>query len=222
MSKWLKLGTLAALLAVVALVAVGAVAWAQGPTPQPPTTQPPTSQPPTSQPPSSQQPTFGPGMGRGFGMGGMMGGGMMGGAQNSLVSVAAKVLGMTQTDLLTALKDKSIAEVAKAKGVALDKIVNEFLAPWLETMNSAVKAGRMTQAQVDTALETMKKQIDERLNEKFTPGQGGPDGDCPMFTDTNNDGICDTCPMIGGQGSTNGQAAPGMMGGRGMRGRWSD
>lgn len=209
MSKWMRLGTIAAILAVMGLVAFGAVAWAQGPTPTP------------------QAPNTGPGLGRGFGMGGSMlggaGGPMMGGQQNSLITIAAKVLNMKDTDLLAALKDKSIADVAKEKGVSLDKIVTEFLAPRIEAMQAFVKAGRMTQAQADAAIATIKTNVTAQLSEKFTAGQG----ECPMtggpMLDDDNDGVCDYCGRgLNGQ-TPNGQTPTyGPMRGGGMRGRWSN
>ena len=185
MSKWLKLGTLAAVLAVVGLAALGTVALAQGPTPQ------------------SGTPAYGPGYGMGMGMG-------MGGAQNSLVAVAAKVLGIDQTALVTALNGgKTIADVAKEKGIATSKIVDEFLAPRVQALKSAVDAKRITQAQADSMLATMKANVTEQLSSKWSPR--GP-GQGAGFVDANGDGVCDNY-------GTNHSA--GMMGGFGRGARWS-
>ena len=197
MSKWLKIGTLAAALAVFALMALGAAAFAQGPNPQ------------------NTPPATGPGYGQGYGMGsGMMGGGMMGGRmggqQNSLVAVAAKVLGLDQTALVTTLNSgKTIADVAKEKGISADKIVDEFLAPRLAAMKSSVEAKRITQAQADAMIATMKANVTAQLNNKWTPrGPGMGTG----FVDANNDGVCDNY-------GTNHPA--GQVGGMGPRGRWN-
>src|SRR5512142_467185 len=93
-----------------------------------------------------------------------------GGPQNSLVAVAAKVLGVDQPTLVSTLNSgKTIADVAKDKGIALDKIVDAFLAPRVEYLKSAVTAGRFTQAQVDAWLATMKTNVTAQLNTKFTP-----------------------------------------------------
>ncbi len=193
MNKWLKLGTLAAALAVVAVLALGASAFAQGPTPQ-------------TTPHAS-----GPGYGMGLGMG-RMGGGNWGGPQNSLVAVTAKVLGMSQTDLVAALNGgKTLADVAKEKGIATDKIVDEFLAPRVQALKSAMEAKRLTQAQADQWLATMKTNVNAQLSNKWTPrGPGLGMG----FVDANNDGVCDVCGQTPG-------SAQNQFGGRGMRGRWT-
>jgi hypothetical protein len=133
------------------------------------------------------------------GWGGRMG---MGGPDESLVAVAAKTLGLTQADLVTALQGgKTIAAVAKEKGVALDKIVDAFVAERQDAFKAAVASGRMTQAQVDSMISLMKTNVLARLNQPFTP-RG--------FVDANKDGVCDNC----GMGGTGGM---GRMGRAGMR-----
>lgn len=169
-NKLLKLGTLAATLAVVAVFAFGTSAFAQGPTPR-------------STPVAG---TSTQGLGYGMGMGRMGG---WGGSQNSLVAVAAKVLGLNQTDLVTTLNSgKTIADVAKEKGIATDKIVDEFITSRAQSLKSAVDAKRITQAQADTMLATMKTNVTAQLSNKLTPrGPGMGMG----FVDANNDGVCD-------------------------------
>ncbi|MBI5878056.1 MAG: hypothetical protein HZB53_10410 [Chloroflexi bacterium] len=149
---------------------------------------------------------------RGPGYGGMMGGGgyggMMGGPANLLVAVAAKVLGIEQADLVKALSGgQTIADVAKSKGVATDKIVDAFVAQRAEFLQSAVASGRLTQAQADANLAAMKAHIATQLTAKFTPGNG------PAFADSDNDGICDNLEN-GTQPGTHMQNG-------GMRGRWN-
>jgi hypothetical protein len=123
-------------------------------------------------------------------------GGMMGGrgSQNSLVTVAADVLGMQQADLVSSLQSgKTIADVAKEKGVTLDKIVDAFVAARQEFWKTAVANGRMTQAQVDSMTTVMRTNILARLSESFTP-RG------PGFMDADHDGQCDNCGMMNGRG----------------------
>jgi hypothetical protein len=176
MNKWLKIGTLATMLAVIALMSLGTAAFAQGPATTPPA------------------------LGRGLGMGPAG----FGGPQNSLVAVAAKVLGIDQTALVAELNSgKTIAEVANAKGVALDKIVDAFVEPRAAALKSAVDAKRITPAQADSALAEMKTHVTAQLSEKFTPRGNGLG-----FTDANNDGVCDYCGINGAQA-------------QGPRGRWS-
>ncbi len=120
---------------------------------------------------------IGPG-GRGFG-----------GPQNSLVAIAAQVLGMDQSTLVATLNTgKTIADVAKDKGVALDKIVDAVVADRAERLKSAVTAGQMTQAQADDWLAQIKTNVTAQLSAKFTPRGYGPG---TGFVDANNDGVCD-------------------------------
>ncbi len=163
--KLLKLSAVTLVAVLLSAFAFSAIAFAQGPTPTPP--------------------RVGLGLGPrgGFGSGG------------SLIAVTAKALNLSETDLLTALRaGKSIADVAKDKGVALDKIASAVIAAREETLKSAVAAGRVTQAQADTALATLKANITAHLSEKWTPrGYGMGAG----FMDANKDGVCDNCGATG-------------------------
>ncbi len=185
MNKWLKIGTLATAVAVVALMSLGAVsAFAQGPTPASP-------------------PAFGRALGMGPGLGGRFGG-----PQSSLVAVAAKALGMDQTALVAELNaGKTIADVAKTKNVATDKIVNAFIDPRAQALKAAVDAKQITQAQADAALAAMKTHAQAELTSQYAPhGYGAGLG----FVDANKDGICDNC-------GANRPAGQPFLG----RGRWS-
>lgn len=113
---------------------------------------------------------FGPGMmgggmmGRGAGRG-MMGRGMMGGSEGSLMAVAAEKLGMTVDELATQLKDgKTVADLAKEKGVDLNVIIDAFVAERQETLAQAVTDGKITQEQADQMLEHMRDMIEDHLN----------------------------------------------------------
>ncbi|MFN8421058.1 MAG: hypothetical protein U0528_17715 [Anaerolineae bacterium] len=115
----------------------------------------------------------GPG-GNGNGMG-------MGGYNNSLIAVAAKALGMDQTALvaeLTATEGKTIADVAKEKGVALESIVDAFVAPHAAQLQAAVTSGRLTQEQADAALAQMKANVTTRLNTPYNSSAWGNLGPC--------------------------------------------
>jgi hypothetical protein len=177
--KWTRLGIVVVAL-LIGLFAVGSVASAQGPA-------------------QGLQPG---GAGRGLG-----GRGGFGGPQDSLVAVAAQVLGMDQATLVSTLNSgKTIADVAKDKGVALDKIVDAFVAERAEALKSAVAAGRMTQAQADTQLAAIRADVMAQLNAPFTPqGYGSGTG----LADADQDGVCDQCGAAGNQ-----QRGPG-----GRRGR---
>jgi hypothetical protein len=195
MNRWIKLGMLAVLLAVAGIVSWSAVAFAQDPTPVP-----------------SPNQNGGPGWGmmRGWapmmGSGGMMGrgGGMMGngygmhggwngnnfaGPDNSLVAVAAKTLGLTEAELRAELQaGKTIADVAKAKGITTDKIAEDFAQGRAEQLKTAVQNGRLTQAQADAMVATMKSHVTARLAGEFN--QAGP-GFGRGWMDSDGDGVCD-------------------------------
>ena len=182
MVKWWKVGTLATLVAVVALMARGAgAALAQGPTTTPPLA--------------------------GLGL-------HLGGPQNSLVAIAAKTLGMEQTALVAELNaGKTIADVAKSKGVAVEKIVDAMVANRTAALKAVVDAKRITQAQMDAEIAAMKANVTAPINGKWTPrgyGMGAGRGMGAGFVDANKDSICDNC-------STNHPTGQPM----GPRGRWA-
>ena len=158
-----------------------------------------------AQGPSGQNPPLG------------LGRGNWGGPDNSLVAVAAKVLGMEQTALVAELNTgKTIAAVAQAKGVALDKIVTAFVQPHVEWLTQAVKDGKITQAQADQSIATMKANTTAKLSAPFTP-RGNGNGTGTGFVDANGDGVCD----VGGQTPQGSQGMRGTQGqGRGMA-RWN-
>ncbi len=191
-NKWLKLGTLAALAAVVGALVISTAAFAQGP---------------AGAPPSGVGVGYGLG-GRGGGRGGMPLGGASrwGGTDSSLVSVAAEVLGMDRTALVAALNDgQTIADVAQAEGVALEEIVDAFLAPRADALAQAVADGRLTQAQADTMLAMMKANVTAQLSAPHTVTPRG-NGIGTGFVDADGDGVCDNL----------GTQQP-----RGPRGRWN-
>ncbi len=162
MNRWMKRGIVAATLALVAVLALSFSAFAKGPAPQ------------------RTAPAYGQGYGMKIGMG-YASDSTWAGSQNSLVAVTASVLGMNQADLVAELSDKTIAQVAQEKGVATNKIVDAFLAPRIAALQSAVEGGRLTQAQADQMLATMKTHVTEQLSEAWTPlgpgtGSGVPAG----------------------------------------------
>lgn len=157
-NKWLATGILAATIALGGVLATGTVAFAQGPV------------------------TPGFGMGRG----GMLG---IGGPQNSLVAAAAKTLNLSVTDLVTELQaGKSIADVAKSKGIATDKIADEFIALKTQAIKTAVDSKWITQAQADAMLAYMKSHVAEQLTEVWTAR-----GFVPGVTAPNSGAVCPLC-----------------------------
>lgn len=155
----------------------------------------------------------------GWMMGGMMGWGgfRWAGPQNSLIAIAAETLGLTPQDLIAELEaGKTIAEVAEEQGVALETIVDAFLAPRAEALQAAVEAGRMTQEQADALLAQIREHVRTRLTATWTFRLGYG----PGFMDENGNGICDPMEYGTGRFGPNGGRFGPM--GRGMMGRgWS-
>ncbi len=120
-----------------------------------------------------------------------------GGQQNSLTEIAARDLNLSVSDLIAELqKGKSIADVAKEKGVSTDKIVDDLAAAHTQTLKSAVDAKQLTQAQADAMLALLKANAAQALTQTQT---------VPAFG-------------LGMMGQNRNGAVPyGMMGGRGWR-----
>jgi hypothetical protein len=168
---WLTLGGIA--LAVVVAITFASAAWAQGP-----------AGGFGSGRAQGHMSGAGPGVGRHGGMGGQMGG-----PQQSLVAIAAQQLGMNQADLVAQLQGgKTIAQVAGEKNVPLDTIVNAFVATRQARMAQAVANGRMTQAEADAMLATLRANVIARLNEPWSPQEPGAGAG---HVDANGDGVCD-------------------------------
>ncbi len=113
------------------------------------------------------------GMGRGFGRHGWGRGGRGWGAD--LFSIAAKQLGMSVYDLGKALQEgKSIADVAKEKGVDPQTIVDAYMAKVSESLKQAVEDGRLTQKMAEALLEQARERVTNQINATRTyPGPGG-------------------------------------------------
>jgi hypothetical protein len=143
--KRISMGMLAAIVALVSVLTVSSVAFAQGPGGQ-----------------SSG----------GNECGGVAG--RWGGSTNSLVAVAADVLGMEQADLVAELQTgKTIAQVAQERGVDPQTIVDAFIAIRAEILAEAVANGCITQEQADLMLEHLAEEAAEHMNEPFSPGEHG-------------------------------------------------
>ncbi len=95
------------------------------------------------------------------------------GSGSSLIAVAAEVIGIDQTELVTALQSgQTIADVAAAHDVALEAIVDAFVAPRADALASAVAAGSLSQEQADLMLANMRAHITLQLSEPFEPYGG--------------------------------------------------
>ncbi len=115
------------------------------------------------------------GMGRGWGRHFKGGPGWGWGWGADLLSIAAKQLGISVYDLGKALQEgKSIADVAKEKGVDPQAIVDAYLARVNENLKQAVEDGRLTQKMADALLEEARQRVTDQINTTWPyPCPGG-------------------------------------------------
>lgn len=136
------------------------------------TTAPPAAAPNATGSPAAGQPGWDGNGGRG---------GHHGGMDADDVTAAAKVLGMTDAQLTAQLQaGQSVAQVAKAKGVDIQKVIDAIVAADKEEIAAAVKAGTMTQAQADQRLANLDQHVTDEVNGTGFGGgradHGGPGG----------------------------------------------
>ncbi len=111
---------------------------------------------------------LGQNMGPGMRLGG--GAGMMG-----VFGDVAKQLGMTPQDLLTELRSgKSLADVAKAKGLDEQKVIDSLVSAADARIDQAVKDGKLAQDKADT----MKAKLPDRIK-ALVEHQGFKGGHAP-------------------------------------------
>jgi hypothetical protein len=105
--------------------------------------------------------------------------GRAGVAGASGLDAAAKALGMSTSDLETQLRQgKTIAQVAKSKGVDVNKVIDAMVAAAQSKLDDAVHNGRLTQQQADALATRLKDRITQMVNNgfragRFAPGIGG-------------------------------------------------
>ncbi len=148
-------------LAMVLTLVVGGVALAQAPTPEPGT--------PGKGGPGGWFGGWGFNLGLGCGRPGGFGFGIKGwGGDVNVLNVVAKALGMEPADLQTELQNgKTIADLAKDKGVSTDTIVNAIVAAYKTSLDLAVTNGYLTQTQADAILEAVRVFAPTYLEQSF-------------------------------------------------------
>jgi hypothetical protein len=115
---------------------------------------------------------------RGFGGHGMrMGAGL---------DEVASIIGITPSELRTQLRSgKTLAEIAKSKGISQDTLVSKLLAAAKTRLAAEVKAGRLTQARADEITKNLSARITEMVTHSGPMGMRGhgryghDDGDGP-------------------------------------------
>ncbi|MDQ6695825.1 MAG: hypothetical protein M3Z46_00010 [Actinomycetota bacterium] len=119
-------------------------------------------------------PAFGgPGFGEpGFGGPGRGG---MGHEHGRPTAAVAKAIGISESDLTTALRSgKTIAQVAQAHGVTTQKVIDALVADGKTKIAAAVKSGKLTQAQADKIEAGLTQQVTKLVNGTFRRGDGRP------------------------------------------------
>jgi hypothetical protein len=92
--------------------------------------------------------------------------GCIGGHRGAGIDAAAKALGMTAEELRSQLDaDTTIADVAKAKGVDVQKVIDAMVADAKTHLDQAVTDGRLTQAEADAKKADLTDRITSLVNE---------------------------------------------------------
>jgi hypothetical protein len=96
------------------------------------------------------------------GFGGMMG---LGDGQGLVTSQVANLLGTTVADLRAQLDSgKTLSDIATAKGVSQDQLIQTIMAPFTDHMSFMLKYDYLTQDQINS----MTQQMSERLQTLIT------------------------------------------------------
>ena len=86
-------------------------------------------------------------------------------------SVVAKAIGISETDLLTALNSgKTVADVAKANNVAVQTVIDALVADGNTELAADVASGRITQAQADAEKAEVTQRATDQVNGSLRGG----------------------------------------------------
>lgn len=89
-------------------------------------------------------------------------------------SVAARAIGISESDLTAALaKGQTIAAVAKANNVDVQKVIDALVTDAQNELATAVKNGQITQAQADAQKAAITQRVTDQVNGTFGPGGHG-------------------------------------------------
>jgi hypothetical protein len=107
----------------------------------------------------------GPGFGFGFGHRG-------GALFENKLDAAAKALGITADELRNDLRDgKSIADIAKAKSVDVNKVIDAIVSDAESKIDAAVKDKKLSQDQADKLKASLKERITDLVNNTGPKGE---------------------------------------------------
>lgn len=102
-----------------------------------------------------------------------------GGPHHLNLSVAASTIGVSESDLRTALQSgQSIADVATAHNVDVQRVIDALVADAKQHLADEVSNGRLTQGQADQIGADLQTRITDQVNHA---GLGGPG--CPGMGD---------------------------------------
>lgn len=108
------------------------------------------------------------------------------------IDAAAKALGMKSSDLLHALASgKSIADLAKARGVSLDDVKTAMLQPARDRFVADLKAGKISQASYKQSLAKIQTAIAD-----FVQVSSGPVPDALTGLTQSGTGGAPTDPLL--------------------------
>jgi hypothetical protein len=109
-------------------------------------------------------------------------------------AAAAKALGMTTDKLHAALESgKSLADVAKAQKVSVASLVKAMVTATEAELATAVKDGKMTQAQANTMKASLTQRITDHVNH-VRPDRGPLGADKAPSTSGTSNGTMGTSP----------------------------
>ena len=136
----------------------------------------------------------------------------------AVATQVAKALGMTTQDLLAERSGgKSVFQIAAAKGVSEQQVLDAALAPYKDTLALRVKYGYITQEQADQLLQQEEQQLRSAFSATGTTGTQGSSSGYGMGPGMMG-GYGPSGGMLGGDGGRGGMM--GGFGGRGMMGSW--
>ncbi|HEY5474193.1 MAG TPA: hypothetical protein VIK32_13510 [Candidatus Limnocylindrales bacterium] len=91
-------------------------------------------------------------------------------------SVAAQAIGISESDLVTALNNgQTMADVAKANNVDPQKVIDALVEDGKQELAAAVQAGTLTQAQSDSMATDLTQRVTDQVDGTFPAHRGGPD-----------------------------------------------
>lgn len=105
------------------------------------------------------------------------------------LSAAAKVLGLSDSDLRSAMQSKSLADIAKDKGIDAQKVIEALVAAGTTEIDQQVTSGTTTQAQADQRKADLTQRVTDFVSSVHpVHGEGGP-GDGPRPANDDGPGL---------------------------------